>query len=91
MSYPPTSPQRAQRAPARFTPARVRSQRMRSSARRSNTRAAAGVTVFPVEQNTRLALGVAARGHLLRTGEVASEGTAKELLEEPLREAYLGG
>jgi branched-chain amino acid transport system ATP-binding protein len=54
--------------------------------------AVAGVTVLVVEQNTRLALEVATRGYVLRTGEVAKEGSAKELLDDPLvREAYLGG
>jgi branched-chain amino acid transport system ATP-binding protein len=54
--------------------------------------ALSGVTVLVVEQNTRLALEVAARGYVLRTGEVAKEGSAKELLADPMvREAYLGG
>ena len=53
--------------------------------------AQAGVTVLVVEQNTRLALDVAARGYVLRTGEVAKEGSARELLDDPMvREAYLG-
>lgn len=51
-----------------------------------------GITVLVVEQNTRLALEVAQRGYVLRTGEVAREGSAKELLADPMvREAYLGG
>ena len=54
--------------------------------------AASGVTVLLVEQNTRLALQVAARGYVMRTGAIAREGAAKDLLEDPLvREAYLGG
>ncbi len=54
--------------------------------------AASGVTVLLVEQNTRLALEVATRGYVLRTGEIAKSGSAKALLEDPLvREAYLGG
>ena len=54
--------------------------------------AESGVTVLLVEQNTRLALDVAARGYVLRTGEIAREGSAKELLDDPLvKEAYLGG
>lgn len=54
--------------------------------------AVSGVTVLVVEQNTRLALDVAKRGYVLRTGEVAKTGSAKELLDDPLvREAYLGG
>jgi branched-chain amino acid transport system ATP-binding protein len=55
------------------------------------TIAAAGVTVLVVEQNTRLALEVASRGYVLRTGEIARAGTSKELLADPMvREAYLG-
>jgi branched-chain amino acid transport system ATP-binding protein len=54
--------------------------------------AASGVTVMVVEQNTRLALEVAARGYVLRTGEIAKTGAARALLEDPMvREAYLGG
>jgi branched-chain amino acid transport system ATP-binding protein len=54
--------------------------------------AESGVTVLLVEQNTRLALEVAARGYVLRTGSVAKEGSAKALLDDPMvREAYLGG
>jgi branched-chain amino acid transport system ATP-binding protein len=54
--------------------------------------AESGITVLVVEQNTRLALEVAQRGYVLRTGEVAKEGSAKELLDDPMvREAYLGG
>ncbi|MBL8722169.1 MAG: ABC transporter ATP-binding protein [Myxococcales bacterium] len=54
--------------------------------------AASGVTVLVVEQNTRLALEVAARGYVLRTGEIAKEGASKALLDDPeVREAYLGG
>lgn len=54
--------------------------------------AKSGVTVLLVEQNTRLALEVAVRGYVLRTGEVAQQGTAKALLDDPIvREAYLGG
>jgi len=53
--------------------------------------AVSGITVLVVEQNTRLALDVAARGYVLRTGEVAREGSARELLDDPMvREAYLG-
>ncbi|RLK47906.1 amino acid/amide ABC transporter ATP-binding protein 2 (HAAT family) [Microbacterium telephonicum] len=51
-----------------------------------------GVSVFLVEQNAELALQVADRGYVLRTGEIAVAGTARELLANPgVREAYLGG
>ena len=50
-----------------------------------------GVSVLLVEQNAELALQVAARGYVLRTGRLAVEGTAQELLAHPgVREAYLG-
>ncbi|KRA25746.1 ABC transporter ATP-binding protein [Microbacterium sp. Root61] len=50
-----------------------------------------GVSVFMVEQNAELALSVADRGYVLRTGHIAVEGTGPELLANPsVREAYLG-
>lgn len=50
-----------------------------------------GVSVFMVEQNAELALTVADRGYVLRTGRIAVEGTAAALLANPeVREAYLG-
>ncbi|CDK00328.1 leucine/isoleucine/valine transporter subunit; ATP-binding component of ABC superfamily [Microbacterium sp. C448] len=50
-----------------------------------------GVSVFMVEQNAELALSIADRGYVLRTGSIAVEGTAAELLTNPsVREAYLG-
>jgi branched-chain amino acid transport system ATP-binding protein len=50
-----------------------------------------GTTILLVEQNARLALGVARRGAILEAGRVVLEGTAKELTEdENVRELYLG-
>ena len=50
-----------------------------------------GVSVLLVEQNAELALQVADRGYVLRTGEIVVEGVAAELLAHPgVREAYLG-
>lgn len=50
-----------------------------------------GVPVLVVEQNTRLALSVAKRGYVLKTGEVAMSGSSAALLEDPdVRDAYLG-
>ena len=50
-----------------------------------------GVAVFMVEQNAELALSIASRGYVLRTGVVATSGPASSLLADPLvREAYLG-
>ncbi len=54
--------------------------------------AEAGTTIVLVEQNTRLALKYAKRAYVLRTGEIAMSGLAKELAEnEEIKAAYLGG
>jgi branched-chain amino acid transport system ATP-binding protein len=54
--------------------------------------AAAGVTILVVEQNTRVALATASRAYVLRTGEIALSGDAKELASNPeIQAAYLGG
>lgn len=51
-----------------------------------------GISVLMVEQNAELALSIAARGYVLRTGEVALSGAATTLATDPaIREAYLGG
>ena len=50
-----------------------------------------GVAVLLVEQNADLALSIAARGIVLRTGEIAIEGPAERLRADPaVRDAYLG-
>lgn len=50
-----------------------------------------GVTIFMVEQNAELALSIASRGYVLRSGHLVLEGPASELLSNPaVREAYLG-
>lgn len=50
-----------------------------------------GTTILLVEQNARLALGVAQRGAILEAGRVVLEGTANELsTNEDVREVYLG-
>jgi len=50
-----------------------------------------GTTILLVEQNARLALGVAQRGAILEAGRVVLEGTAEELQSnEDVREVYLG-
>ncbi|GAA3754667.1 ABC transporter ATP-binding protein [Microbacterium kribbense] len=50
-----------------------------------------GVAVLMVEQNAELALSIAHRGYVLRTGEIVLAGDAADLLQNPLvREAYLG-
>jgi branched-chain amino acid transport system ATP-binding protein len=50
-----------------------------------------GVTIFVVEQNAAMALAIAHRGYVLRTGEIVMSGSAPELLRsEGIRQAYLG-
>ena len=51
-----------------------------------------GTAVFMVEQNARAALQIGHRGYVLQHGHIVLEGSAAELLENPLVEdAYLGG
>jgi branched-chain amino acid transport system ATP-binding protein len=51
-----------------------------------------GVTVFLVEQNASMALGLADRGYVLQTGKIVLSDTAQNLLANDLvRQAYLGG
>lgn len=51
-----------------------------------------GVSVLLVEQNARMALGIAARAYVLETGRVALSGPSATLAESPhVRAAYLGG
>ena len=50
-----------------------------------------GVSVLLVEQNARLALGIAQKGYVLETGEIVLSGEAKTLVDNPLvKKAYLG-
>jgi branched-chain amino acid transport system ATP-binding protein len=50
-----------------------------------------GTTILLVEQNARLALGVAQRGAILEAGRVVLEGDTRALAEnEDVREVYLG-
>ena len=51
-----------------------------------------GTTVLLVEQNAKMALGVADRAYVLETGKITLEGTGEELAKsEQVRKAYLGG
>ena len=51
----------------------------------------AGTTILLVEQNASMALAVADRAYVLEAGEIALEGKASELREDPkVRAAYLG-
>ena len=50
-----------------------------------------GITILLVEQNAKMALGIADRAYVLETGSISMEGTAKELSEDDrVRKAYLG-
>jgi branched-chain amino acid transport system ATP-binding protein len=52
---------------------------------------AAGVALLLVEQNAHKALQIAHQAYVLETGEVAMQGSGKELLASPeVRKAYLG-
>jgi branched-chain amino acid transport system ATP-binding protein len=52
----------------------------------------AGTTILLVEQNASMALSIADRAYVLEAGEIALEGKASDLLENPgVRAAYLGG
>ena len=51
-----------------------------------------GVSVLLVEQNARMAFGIASRVYVMETGRVALSGPSNELTESPhVRAAYLGG
>ena len=51
----------------------------------------AGTTILLVEQNASMALAIADRAYVLEAGEVALEGKASDLQEDPeVRTAYLG-
>ena len=53
---------------------------------------AAGTTIFLVEQNAHMALGVAHRAYVLQSGRVIKTDRAAALLEDPdVKKAYLGG
>jgi len=51
----------------------------------------AGTTILLVEQNAKLALGIAHFGYIMESGRIVLEGTASSLQEnEDVRELYLG-
>jgi branched-chain amino acid transport system ATP-binding protein len=52
-----------------------------------------GTTILLVEQNVNIALELADRAYVLRTGEIVLEGSASELRQnsERVAQAYLGG
>jgi len=50
-----------------------------------------GTTILLVEQNARLALGIAHYGYIMESGRIVLEGTARELSEnQDVQELYLG-
>jgi branched-chain amino acid transport system ATP-binding protein len=50
-----------------------------------------GITIFVVEQNAAMALGIADRGYVLQSGRVVLADRAAALLENPqMKRAYLG-
>ncbi|MGA2083222.1 MAG: ABC transporter ATP-binding protein [Holophaga sp.] len=50
-----------------------------------------GVTILLVEQNASLALELSHRAYVLQTGNIAMEGTGKDLLADPrVQASYLG-
>ena len=52
---------------------------------------ATGITIFVVEQNAVMALGIAHRGYVLQSGRVVLADRAAALLENPqMKRAYLG-
>lgn len=54
--------------------------------------ARSGVTLFLIEQNTRLGLGASDHGLVLVAGEVRLAGPARDILADPdIRRLYLGG
>ncbi len=51
-----------------------------------------GTTIFMVEQNASMALGVAHRGYVLQNGRIVAADEACNLLaDEAIKQAYLGG
>ncbi len=51
-----------------------------------------GITILLVEQNARMALGVASHGYVMEQGKVVLDGSAESLANnEDVKEFYLGG
>lgn len=51
-----------------------------------------GTTILLVEQNAGKSLAISDRGYVLENGQIAYQGTGKELMEsDDVRKAYLGG
>lgn len=51
-----------------------------------------GVTILLVEQNAKMALGIADHAYVIETGKIVMSGTGEELLNsDRVKKAYLGG
>jgi branched-chain amino acid transport system ATP-binding protein len=51
-----------------------------------------GVSVLLVEQNARMALGLATRAYVMETGRIVLDGLSRDLADSPhVKAAYLGG
>jgi branched-chain amino acid transport system ATP-binding protein len=51
-----------------------------------------GVSVLLVEQNARMALGIASRAYVMEMGQIALSGSSRDLAGSPhVKAAYLGG
>lgn len=52
---------------------------------------AAGTTILLVEQNAKMALGIATYAYIIESGRIVLEGTSQELTRnEDVQELYLG-
>jgi branched-chain amino acid transport system ATP-binding protein len=50
------------------------------------------VSVLLVEQNARMALGIASRAYVMEMGQIALSGSSRDLAGSPhVKAAYLGG
>jgi branched-chain amino acid transport system ATP-binding protein len=50
-----------------------------------------GMTILLIEQNANMALNIATRAYVLRTGEIIKSGPPQQLLNDPeIIQAYLG-
>mgnify|MGYP000355574942 CR=1 FL=1 len=59
---------------------------------RSGSKAMSSITKLLVEQNVREALDLADRGYVLQTGKIVTEGSGRELLDNPeVQASFLGG
>ena len=51
-----------------------------------------GVSILLVEQNAKMALGIADMAYVIETGKIVTSGSGKQLLDsDDIRKAYLGG